>query len=58
MAETRQPVMKKTLISAKSRRPCSVSVWIASSRAMACFLVRAGVVFFSTPVGAWIAAMS
>ena len=49
IADTRQPVMKKTLIRAKSRRPCCVSVWIASSRAMACFWVKAGVVFFSTP---------
>ena len=49
--------MKKTLISARSRMPCSVSVGIASSRATACRWVSEGVEFFCTPE-ALMAAMS
>src|SRR5512135_1758169 len=48
MAETRQPVMKKTLMSARSRIPCKVSVGIASRSAIACRWVKDGVEFFWT----------
>ena len=47
-AETRQPVMKKTLISARSRIPCKVFVGIASRSAIACRWVSDGVEFFWT----------
>ena len=49
--------MKKTLISARSRIPCKVSLGMASRSAIACFWVRDGVEFFWTP-GALTAAMS
>jgi hypothetical protein len=56
-AETRQPVRKNTLIRARSRIPCSVSVGMASRRATACRWVSEGVAFFWTP-GALTAAIS
>ena len=56
-AETRQPVRKKTLIRARSRIPCKVSVGIASNIEMACRWVKDGVEFFCTP-GALTAPMS
>ena len=49
--------MKKTLIRARSRIPCKVSVGIASKSEMACRWVKDGVEFFCTP-GALTAAMS
>ena len=55
--KTRQPVMKKTLMSARSRIPCKLSVRIASKSEMACLSVKDGVKSFCTP-GALTAAMS
>ena len=49
--------MKKTLISARSRIPCKVSVGIASRSEIACRSVKDGVEFFWTP-GALTAPMS
>ena len=48
MADTRQPVRKKTLVIARSRMPWSVSAGIASRRAIACYWVKDGVAFFWT----------
>ena len=48
---------KNTLISARSRIPCKVSVGIASRSVIACRSVNDGVEFFWTP-GALTAAMS
>ena len=53
----RQPVRKNTLIRARSRIPCKVSVGIASNIEMACRWVKDGVEFFCTP-GALTAPMS
>jgi hypothetical protein len=47
-AETRQPVRKNTLIMARSRLPCNVSVGSALSRSISCRYVSAGVKFFCT----------
>jgi hypothetical protein len=41
--------MKKTLIRARSRMPCKVSVEMASNIAMVCRWVNDGVEFFCTP---------